>query len=324
MILHRFLSILIASLLPGMALAQSSGDAVANLLRNSTSTSAQRVTGHNPSSTAGDSSTLPDEPIRRFKKQAIQQVSVTGGGLVAVSAGDLHSSFLETSTGIGVPLGSFDNILSVTPSFRVDWLDASPTLDVPDELFEAGISLFYRKPLSDRWSLMAIARPSIRSDFTTSRRALRLFGLALINWEQTPEHLTLSFGTVYLGRADLPLLPAAGLTWTPEPSRRLELRFPESRFACRLAKDGARSETWSYLSAGIGGNTWAVTRRSGASDELSIRDVRLRLGIEKIVDGGGGWFFEAGYAFARRIEYERAATEVPLSDGLLFSGGWRY
>jgi len=264
------------------------------------------------------------QPIRLFKKQAIQKLTVSGGWLEAISSDDLSSSFLETSIGLGVPLGSFDNILGVTPSFRVDFVDAAPQLDVPAELFETGVSFFYRKPIKKRLSAMAIVRPSVRSDFKTSEKAFRLFGLGLLNWECRPETLSLSFGAVALGRADLPLLPAVGLTWTPEPTKRLELRFPASRFAYRIARNGVQNETWVYMNAELGGNTWAVTRANGQADELSLRDIRFLFGVDHVVDGGGGWFAEFGYAFNRRIEYESTDVDVSLSDGVLLQAGWRY
>lgn len=286
-------------------------------------------------------------PVLRFKKQAIQKVTVAGGWLVATESNDLSSSFLETSIGFGVPLGlirrklsgaderSFDaepanaevgepEILGITPAFRVDFIDAAQGLDVPAELYETGVSFFYRRTISDRLSAMAIVRPSVRSDFTTADNAFRLFGLGLLTWECVPEELSLSFGAVYLDRADLPLLPAVGLTWMPRTTTRLELQFPQSRFAWRLAKDGGASETWSYLSAGIGGNTWAITRADGRTDELSLGDIRLLLGLDHIVDGGGGWFAECGYAFNRHIEYQSDNSRIDLSDGIVFQGGWRY
>jgi hypothetical protein len=287
------------------------------------------------------------QPIRRFRKQALQNASFSSGWLGATDGNDLSSSFFEASIGLGVPWGliarkvslfeeqplgretraasgGVPNILGITPSFRVDWIEAAPGLDVPAELFETGVSFFCRKPLNDRWSAMAIVRPSVRSDFTTSDEAFRIFGLALLNWDHTPEKLSLSFGAVFLDRADLPLLPAVGLTWTPQSTTRLELRFPQSKLSYCLDKDGSHSETWSYLTAGLGGNTWAVTRASGQTDELSLRDVRLMLGIDHVTDGGGGWFAECGYAFNRRIEYESTDTEIDLSDGVLLQGGWRY
>jgi len=131
-------------------------------------------------------------------------------------------------------------------------------------------------------------------------------------------------GAVYLDRADLPLLPAVGLTWTPRPSTRLDLQFPQSRFAWRLAKDVTASETWISLSAGIGGNTWAVTRADGKTDEVSLGDIRLLLGLEHIVDGGGGWFADIGYAFNRYYEFQSDQVKTRLSDGVLLQAGWRY
>ena len=300
--------------------------------------------GHDPDQIFNEPAELP---IRRFKKQAIQKVTFAGGSLIAAEGNDLSSSYLETSIGIGVPLGlirrklsgaderSFaaesakaedgdPEILGITPAFRVDFIDAAQGIDVPAELYETGVSFFYRRTINDRLSAMGIVRPSVRSDFTTGDNAFRLFGLGLLTWDYVREELSLSFGAVYLDRADLPLLPAVGLTWMPRTTTRLELQFPQSRFAWRLAKDGSASETWSYFSAGIGGNTWAVTRADGRTDELSLGDIRLLLGLDHIVDGGGGWFAECGYAFNRRIEYQSDNTRIDLSDGIVFQAGWRY
>lgn len=270
---------------------------------------------------------VPDSaevPLTLYRKQAVQKITVSSGWLAPLSSNDLSSRFFEASIEFGVPLGSFDSILGVTPSFRADYIDAAATVDIPAELFETGVSFFYRRPLNDRWSAMAIVRPSVRSDFTTGDEAFRLFGLGLLNWRCRPDELTLSIGAVFLDRADLPLLPAIGLTWQPMRETKLDLRFPESKLSWRLAKDGKRSETWSYLSAGIGGNTWAITRASGQTDEVSLRDVRLMWGVDHVTDGGGGFFAECGFALMRRIEYESTQTEMGLSNGFILQGGWRF
>ena len=263
-----------------------------------------------------------DQPLRQFKQQAVQKVAVETGTLISHS-GDLNVGYFETSVGLGVPLGSFDRILGVTPSFRVDWLSGDERADVPGELYEVGLQFFYRHKFNNRWSGMAIVRPSIRSDFTTDDNAFRVFGIALLTTQCVPDHLALSFGAVSLGRADLPVLPALGLNWTPTKRTRLDLRFPESRLAHRLARDGSLSETWCYASAGLGGNTWATTRASGRTDELSLRDIHLNIGLEKTLDGGGGWFVEGGYAFSRQLEFE-SGQKTKLSDGILLRAGWAY
>lgn len=266
----------------------------------------------------------PEAEVPRFKRQALQSVSVSSGWLANASGSGLSSSFLETSVGSGIPLGSFNNILAVTPRFRVDWIDAGPTIDIPSQLYQIETQFFYRRAINDRWSAMGIFSPSIRSDMTTSDNAVRFFALGLLNWKYIPDRLTLSGGAVYLGRADLPVLPALGLTWTPTPATKLDLRFPSSKLAYRLAKDSSRSEKWFYGSIGIGGNTWAITRRSGATDEVSLRDVRLMLGIEKLVSGGGGYFLETGYALNRKIEYESDQSASRLGDAFSLRAGWRY
>ena len=118
---------------------------------------------------------LPREvELSRFKKQALQSVSVAGGGVFEFDQRDLNSSFLDLAIGTGIPMGSFDNILGVTPRFRVDWIDASPTIEIPAQLYEFELQFFYRCPIRDRLSALAIVSPSIRSDLSTSDKAFRL------------------------------------------------------------------------------------------------------------------------------------------------------
>lgn len=262
--------------------------------------------------------------LARFKQQALQSVSVTGGGLFEFDDHELNSSFLELSIGTGIPLGSLDNILGVTPRFRIDWIDAAPSIDIPSELYEFELQFFYRRPIRKRLSMLAIFSPSIRSDLTTDDQAFRIFALGLVNWECIPDRLTVSAGAVVLGRADLPVLPALGVVWTPNRFTKLDLRFPLTKLSYRLAKRGGESETWAYLAGGLGGNTWAVTRVTDQTDELSLRDYRLSIGLERLVNGGGGCFAEFGVALGRRLEYENDDTEISLDDAAVFRAGWRY
>jgi hypothetical protein len=262
--------------------------------------------------------------LARYKKQALQSISVSGGGIFEFGQRELNSSYLDVGIGTGIPMGSFDNILGVTPRFRVDWIDAAPGIDIPSHLYEFELQFFYRRPIRDRLSLLTIVSPSIRSDLTTDDKAFRVFALGLLNWECIPDRLMVSGGAVVLGRADLPVLPAVGVVWTPNRSTKLDLRFPLTKFSYRLIKDGGRQEIWAYLSGGIGGNTWAVTRASDQTDELSLRDYRLTLGLERLVDGGGGCFAEFGVALGRRLEYERDDTEIKFDDAAIVRAGWRY
>ena len=275
-------------------------------------------------------SALDEEAIvPRYKKQALQSMSLSGGFLADIGSKQLSSQFLEASIGSGIPLGTFDNILGIRPSVRVDWIDADDSIGAPEELYEFQLQFFYRKKLRENLSVLAIISPSMRSDLSTSNRAFRLFALGLFNWQCIPRKLTISAGVVSLGRSDLPVLPALGLSWTPTRRTKLDLRFPSSKFAYRLRKESSNSETWAYSLLGLGGNTWAVTRNVGGTDdtmtdEFSLRDIRFVFGLERIVSGGGGWFAEAGYTFSRRLEFEHDPVELNLGDAILLQAGWRY
>lgn len=262
--------------------------------------------------------------LDRYKKGFLQKASVSTGWLSGGSGSELNSSFIELSLETAIPLGSFERIIGVTPSFRTDYIDAIDGIDSPSELHQAGVSFYIPHKINDRWSAMAIVSPSVRSDFTTSDNAMRVFGLALLTWQAKPDKLAVSFGALYPDRADLPILPALGLKWTPNSRTIYDIRFPESRFSWRLAKDSYRSETWMYISGGFGGNTWAVTRADGSHDELSLKDLRLLFGVEHLLDGGGRLFVESGLAFSRTLEYEATEFEQSFGNAVIIQAGLTY
>lgn len=271
--------------------------------------------------------TMPDRetPVSQFRPSFYQGSEVVAGYLFDTgnSAGGLDQSFQEVRASFGVPLGNLDNILGLRPYFRVEHLNGPTVIPFPETLYDTGISFFNQKKWFPTVSTTLLLTPSVRSDFKTSKKAFRLFGLGLVNW-QAREDLSLSLGVVYLDRADLRLLPAFGATWTPNPCWKIEAVLPRPRIARRMWKNGGDSEAWAYVAATIGGNTWAVKRDSGVTDELSIRDFRLLFGYEILQSGNRGLYLESGYAFDRRIEYEQADVEFSLDDGLFLRGGWKF
>ena len=268
---------------------------------------------------------LRETPVQRFRKSFYQGAELLGGYLLDTgdAAGGLDITFEEARVGFAVPLGSLDNILVLRPYFRADHLNGPDSVDLPGTLYNTGVTFFNRKEWSAVISTTLVVTPSIRSDFTTHENALRLFGLGLVNY-QCRSDLSLSFGAVYLGRADLPLLPALGATWTPTPQWKIDAMLPRPRIARRLSKDGGNSESWAYLGGTLGGNTWAVTRDSGMSDELSLRDLRLLVGYEWVQAGNRGFFVESGYAFNRSIEFESSGGEIDLDNALFIEASLKF
>lgn len=274
-------------------------------------------------------------PIERFRRGFFQGVEVSGGFLGDGSdspvgpgtSGGLGETFWEARAGFGVPLGSLKNILAVQPFFRADHLDGPVEIDAPSTLYSTGVTLFQRKKWNERISTIVILTPSVRSDFTTSENAFRLFGLGLVNW-QCRDDLSIGLGAVFLDRADLGVLPAIGLTWTPTPQWRLDLVMPRPQINYRLWKDGSQAEGWAFAGASLGGNTWAVTRQGGVldgqADELTVSGIRLFAGYETIRTGNRGWRIEGGLAMNRSIEYEKSDIDFDLDDALFIQSTWKF
>lgn len=265
-----------------------------------------------------------DEPIRRYKRGLLQRAAVSGSWLGPSDDDSLGMRQVEATVQMSVPLGSMEHIVAITPSFRIDMLDAPTGLDVPDNLYTTGASIFWKRPLNDRWGVNLLASPTVRSDFDATENSVRVFGMAMLTWDWVPDKLLVSMGAVYLDRNDISLLPAVGFRWTPGPRWRFDLRFPQPKISYRIAKDGCHSEKWAYVVGALGGNTWAVRRSDGRSDELTIRDYRVMVGLEHIVEGGGGLFGEVGVAFGRELEYESDKVEVPFDSAFVVRAGIAY
>jgi hypothetical protein len=262
--------------------------------------------------------------VRRYRQGFFQRFQFSGGWIDRAGDDGLGISNLDTSLTVAIPLGSFENLLLVTPGFEVDYLNGPAQIDVPAQLYDVGVDFMWRKQFNDRWGSMVAVRPGLASDFQTSQDAVRITGRALATWQWVPERLSLLFGVVYLDRNDLPILPGVGLIWTPNPDWRLDLIFPRPKLARRLVFVPGQREDWVYLGGSLGGRTWAVERSAGVSDQLTLRDYRLYLGWERIVEGGGGLFVEAGYVFGRELEYEVMPATQSFDDAFMIRGGVTY
>ncbi|MEM9644828.1 MAG: DUF6268 family outer membrane beta-barrel protein, partial [Planctomycetota bacterium] len=232
-----------------------------------------------------------EQSVPRFRKQFFQGAELRAGHLIDLGGGSprLSQTFEDVRVAFGVPLFSMSNLLALQPYFRVDQLHgvadlAGAGIEAPETLYNTGVSLFFRKTWSPKWSATLLLTPSVRSDFETSRDAFRLFGLGIASWQATPSW-SFSFGAVYLDRADLGLLPVLGATWTPTPRWKWDLTMPRPRVSYRQWKQGADAEAWLYMGGELAGNTWAVRRTSGAVDELSLGGIDLVVGYEQIRAG---------------------------------------
>ncbi|MEI7700753.1 MAG: DUF6268 family outer membrane beta-barrel protein [Planctomycetia bacterium] len=262
-----------------------------------------------------------DTPIPRFRNSCYQGISLSSTYLHDNASSGLAITSLDLSTTLAVPLGSMDNLLLITPFFRPDFLDAAPALNLPSEVFETGVRGLWKRPVNDRLSTLAILTPGVRTDFQNMHEAFRIFGLGLLIWQAVPDKLSLSGGILHTGREDFPVLPAAGLLWTPSPDWKVDIQFPAPRVSHRILKDGQNSETWSYLSGAFGGNSWAVVRPDSTRDELTLRDYRLITGLEHILPGNHSVFGEVGLVFGRSVEFASSPETTELDSSWMLRCG---
>ena len=270
---------------------------------------------------SGGASAGAEVPLARFRKSFFQGAYASYGTISDDPDSGIMVRTIETNGTFAVPLGSMENVITFTPYIRADLLEAAAVFDVPETLFDTGVKMFWRRPINERLGSMLLVTPSVRSDFTTSEGAFRIFGLALLTWQWVPDKVSISGGVVYTGRDDFPILPAMGLLWTPAPDWKFDAQFPSPRISHRLSRNAGKSETWAYLAGVFGGNTWAVTRAGGVKDELTLSDLRLVTGIEYIQCENRGVYAEIGYVFNRSLEYENVPLQRELDSAVMMRAG---
>jgi len=265
-----------------------------------------------------------ESPLIRYRTTCFQGAQAAYGFIPEDGSDGLGIQTLDLLGTFAVPFGGMDHVISFTPYFHMDQLNAAPAVDVPDALYDTGVKAFWKKVQSEQFTTMVLFTPSIRSDFHSSEQAFKLFGMVLLQWNIVPQKVSMTGGAIYTGRKDYPVLPAMGLYWTPSPLWKLDIQFPSPRLSRRLLKDGDRSETWAYLAGVFGGNTWAVTRAGGQDDQLTLRDLRLVLGVEYLLRENRGIFVETGFVFDRSMEYENTPGEVDFGDAILLRAGIQF
>lgn len=121
--------------------------------------------------------------------------------------------------------------------------------------------------------------------------------------------LDLVFGVDYLDRADIKLLPVAGMIWKPNSDMRFELVFPRPRAVFQL------NDTYRlYFYGELGGGTWAIERPALGNTLATYSDLRACVGLSSMDADGSQSAIEAGYLFDRRLEFTSGAANMPLGD----------
>ncbi len=210
-------------------------------------------------------------------------------------------------------------------------LSAPESLNLPNDLYEYSTGLSLVKRLNERWTVRTILGIDFATDNENrSSDSWRFTGGAFAIYKRSPE-FSWTFGAIALGRSDLPVVPAIGAVWLPQPGTRVDLILPNPKVNFLLADDGQRQH-WAYLGCGLNGNTWGYERPGYGDDALTYSDVRAVVGWESRPSApanapyvlGRKFSIEAGYAFSRNLEFEDELVEVSLDDAFTIRLSTRY
>jgi hypothetical protein len=230
--------------------------------------------------------------------------------------------------------------LLITPGFGLQLWDgpqtnlaASPPIyaDLPPSTYDVFIDTAW----NPRFTPLFGAELGVRVGIYTNWDVLvwqswRIMGRAIGTLQLTPT-MQAKAGIVYLDRNLVKLLPAIGVTWTPDADTRYDIFFPAPRVTRRLATFANRN-VWGYVSGEYGGGAWTFRRSNPLYNGISpfdYNDVRVTLGTEFVPVTGHGLTgnMEVGYVFARQLFYvdgPPAGQYQDLKDTLMLRVGLAY
>lgn len=238
---------------------------------------------------------------------------------------DVRLSTYGTSLKLPLLLGSKSPPPIVKIGFAYTDLSTGELLGVPEELYEYSAGMSWIKRINERWAVRTMLGVDFATDnFNTSSDAWRFTGGVFAIYKRSPR-LSWTFGAIALGRSDLPVVPAIGAVWLPNPTTRIDLILPNPKANFLLADNGTRQH-WAYLGGGLNGNTWAFERPGLVDDTLTYSDLRLVAGWEMRPSApvnapyvvGRKYIVEVGFAFSRDLEFENDSIEVSLDEAITF------
>jgi hypothetical protein len=204
-----------------------------------------------------------------------------------------------------------------------DLIDAD-ALGLPGDLFEYSTGLSWVRPVKDRWMVRSMLGVALATDNKNTTSDAWQFRGGIFAVYEPNEKWQWVFGAIAIGRNDLPVVPAVGVIWQPQPDLKMDLTFPKPRVSRVFAETESRQQ-WGYIGMAIGGGTWAFERNDQTDDQITYGDWRVVAGWESLPTPVAGAKFttgrklglEVGYVFSRDIEFRNGSPEISLSDAVM-------
>ena len=188
----------------------------------------------------------------------------------------------------------------VAPAGRLVWWNGPNQPDMPANGFGAFLDFGVRPKFNDQFSLHAMGRVGIFSDFgKVTSDAIRLQGRIEGIYSYSPQW-DIHLGVICLDRANVKMMPTAGLVWKPDDNWTLRMVFPNPKVSRKLWT-GPQADWWGYVQVDYSGGSWDIKGHNGLTD---YNDIRLGVGVEFASPSRWGGYFEFGGSFDRELYYE--------------------
>lgn len=221
--------------------------------------------------------------------------------------------------------------LLVTPGFGLQLWDGPQTTatmlaDLPPNTYDAFLDAAWNPQFTPLFGAELGIRVGVFTNwdvFTTD--SWRIMGRAIGTLNLTPT-MQGKFGVVYLDRNLVKILPAGGITWTPDADSRYDIFFPAPRASHRILNVNKHSIWW-YLAGEYGGGAWTFRRSTGQISPFDYNDIRVTLGTEwvPVTATGLAGNFEIGYVFYRQLFFVDGPPQYQnLNDTFMFRLGLAY
>jgi hypothetical protein len=216
-------------------------------------------------------------------------------------------------------------------SFKYTDLNTPASVELPGDLYDYALGLSWMRRYNDDWLFRFMFSTAIATDGKNTTSDVWQFRGGGFAMYRRNDQLTWIFGALALGRNDIPVVPAVGAVWQPNPALRFDLTLPRPRIAMLVMENELRQQ-WGYFGGGFSGGTWAYQRANGVNDQITFRDWRLVFGWEATPRIRPGMPFargrkvnvELGYVFAREFEFTSGVADVMLRDAILLGGSFSF
>jgi hypothetical protein len=222
----------------------------------------------------------------------------------------------------------------ITPGFGLQLWDGPQTsstllADLPPNTYDVFIDTAWNPKFTPVFGAELGIRVGIYTNWDVLVwESWRLMGRAIGTLQMTPT-MQGKVGIIYLDRNQVKLLPAVGMTWTPDADSRYDIFFPAPRAAKRFGAT-ARHNWWGYVSGEYGGGAWTFRRSTSNYNMITgfdYNDIRIALGTEWVPKSPMGFAgnFEVGYVFYRQLFYVEGPPQIQdLPDTIMFRLGLAY